>query len=103
LPVEILSTLERVRDRYGGPPVTTPNDRKHRETPMADHLDVPLEDATLMEEVELISTLMIAASETEGQLEQNQIDRLLGVPDDEATRGPSRSALPQQSSRGASR
>ena len=49
---------------------------------MADHLDVPLEDAVLMEEVELISTLMIAASETEGPLEQDQIDRLLGVPDD---------------------
>ena len=30
---------------------------------MADHLDVPLEDAVLLEEVELISTLMIAASE----------------------------------------
>jgi hypothetical protein len=44
-----------------------------------DHLDVPLEDATLMEEVELISTLMIAASEAEGDLDQAQIDQLLGV------------------------
>jgi hypothetical protein len=63
---------------------------------MADHLDVPLEDATLMEEVELISTLMIAASETEGQLEQNQIDRLLGVPHDEPASGSSGTVLPQQ-------
>jgi hypothetical protein len=102
LPVEILSTLERVRDRYGAPPVTTRHDRNHRETPMADHLDVPLEDATLMEEVELISTLMIAASETEGQLEQNQIDRLLGVPDDE-TSGRSRAVLPQQPNGGSPR
>ena len=75
---------------------------------MADHLDVPLEDATLMEEVELISTLMIAASETEGQLEQNQIDRLLGVPD-EAAGGPggsggrTRAVLPQQPVRGFDR
>ena len=69
---------------------------------MADHLDVPLEDATLMEEVELISTLMIAASETEGQLEQNQIDRLLGVPDGEPASGSS-GTLPQQQSRGSSR
>jgi hypothetical protein len=46
-----------------------------------DQLDVPLEDATLMEEVELISTLMIAASENEGHLEPTEIDRLLGVPD----------------------
>jgi hypothetical protein len=68
---------------------------------MADHLDVPLEDATLMEEVELISTLMIAASETEGQLEQNQIDRLLGVPDDAG--GTSRTVLPHQPNRGSDR
>ncbi len=68
---------------------------------MADHLDVPLEDAVLMEEVELISTLMIAASENEGQLEQDQIDRLLGVPDD-ATGEHARAVLPQQPSRGAS-
>jgi hypothetical protein len=69
---------------------------------MADHLDVPLEDAVLMEEVELISTLMIAASETEGQLEQNQIDRLLGVPDDEGD-STSRAVLPQQPSAGSTR
>jgi hypothetical protein len=69
---------------------------------MADHLDVPLEDAVLMEEVELISTLMIAASETEGQLEQNQIDRLLGVPDD-GTGGLPRVVLPQQPSGGSDR
>ena len=69
---------------------------------MADHLDVPLEDAVLMEEVELISTLMIAASEAEGQLEQNQIDRLLGVPDDE-TGGLSRAVVPQQPNGGSSR
>jgi hypothetical protein len=68
---------------------------------MADHLDVPLEDAVLMEEVELISTLMIAASETEGELEQDEIDRLLGVPDD-PTGAHMRAVLPQQPSRGAS-
>ena len=47
---------------------------------MGDHLDVPLEDATLLEEVELISSLMIAASDAEGHLEAEEIDRLLGVP-----------------------
>ena len=46
---------------------------------MDDQLDVPLEDAALLEEVELISTLMIAASENDGQLDSSQIDRLLGV------------------------
>ena len=65
---------------------------------MVDHLDVPLEDTVLMEEVELISTLMIAASEAEGQLEQNQIDRLLGVPDEVPG-----AVLPQQTGRGSVR
>ena len=47
---------------------------------MADRLDVPLEDAVLLEEVELISTLMIAAGESEGRLDPAEVDRLLGVP-----------------------
>jgi hypothetical protein len=46
---------------------------------MADQLDVPLEDATLLEEVELVSALMIAASDNEGHLDQQAIDQLLGV------------------------
>ena len=46
---------------------------------MADQLDVPLEDAVLLEEVELVSALMIAASDNEGHLDQNAIDLLLGV------------------------
>ena len=46
-----------------------------------DQLDVPLEDSALLEEVELISTLIIAASENEGHLDQGQIDNLLGVSD----------------------
>ena len=46
---------------------------------MVDHLDVPLEDAVLLEEVELISALMIAASEHEEHLDQSQIDDLLGL------------------------
>ena len=47
---------------------------------MADQLDVPLEDSTLLEEVELVSALMIAASDNEGHLDQQAIDQLLGVP-----------------------
>ena len=46
---------------------------------MVDHLDVPLEDAVLLEEVELISALMIAASEYDEPLDQRQIDDLLGL------------------------
>ena len=46
---------------------------------MSDHLDVPLEDAALLEEVELISTLMIAASGDDEHLDQERIDELLGL------------------------
>jgi hypothetical protein len=62
-----------------GPLASTENETGRRV--VDDHLDVPLEDATLMEEVELISTLMIAASEAEGDMDQAQIDQLLGVGD----------------------
>ena len=46
---------------------------------MADQLNVPLEDAELLDEVELTTNLIIAASEAEGALPQTEIDRLLGV------------------------
>lgn len=46
---------------------------------MRDQVDAALEDAVLMEEVELISTLMIAASESEGPLSQCDVDVLLGI------------------------
>ena len=55
---------------------------------MDDQLDVPLEDSALLEEVELISTLIIAASENEGHLDENQIDQLLGVADAPVTPQP---------------
>ena len=50
-------------------------------TGVGDHLDVPLEDAALLEEVELISSLMIAASEhaDDEHLDQQEIDKLLGL------------------------
>jgi hypothetical protein len=95
LPVEILSTLTGWERAAGDRPAAGPGTRDTRETAMADHLDVPLEDATLMEEVELISTLMIAASEAEEPLEQAQIDRLLGVPDEDPDAA-SGSRLPRQ-------
>ena len=46
---------------------------------MHDQFDVTLEDGDLLGEVELTTTLMIAASETEDHLSQEEIDRLLGV------------------------
>jgi hypothetical protein len=46
---------------------------------MDDQLDVPLEDAELLAEVELTTNLIIAASEAEDALPQAVIDRLLGL------------------------
>ncbi len=53
---------------------------------MNDQLDVPLEDAELLAEVELTTNLIIAASASDRPLSQEDIDRLLGV--SELTRFP---------------
>ncbi|MCX6396671.1 MAG: hypothetical protein NTV23_09305 [Propionibacteriales bacterium] len=44
-----------------------------------DPLDVELEDADLLVEVELTATLIAAANESDGPLASNEIDRLLGL------------------------
>ena len=49
---------------------------------MDDQLNVPLEDAELLAEVELTTNLIIAASESEANLPQDEVDRLLGLSDD---------------------
>ena len=46
---------------------------------MTDQFDVSLEDSELMGEVELTTNLIIAASESEGRLTQDEIDQILGV------------------------
>lgn len=46
---------------------------------MHDQFDVTLEDGDLLSEVELTTSLIIAASESEEHLTQEQIDQLLGV------------------------
>lgn len=46
---------------------------------MDDQLNVPLEDAELLAEVELTTNLIIAASEAEASLSQDEVDRLLGL------------------------
>ena len=46
---------------------------------MHDQFDVTLEDGDLLGEVELTTTLIIAASECEGRLSTEEIDNLLGV------------------------
>ena len=51
---------------------------------VTDQFDVSLEDSELMGEVELTTNLIIAASESEGRLSQEEIDQILGLgqPDD---------------------
>ena len=46
---------------------------------MDDQLNVPLEDAELLAEVELTTNLIIAASEHDNRLTQEEIDELLGL------------------------
>ena len=51
-----------------------------RETSRMDSLDVPLRDDVLLDELELTTAMIIAASECgDGKLPQEQIDRVLGL------------------------
>jgi hypothetical protein len=50
-----------------------------RSSVVDDKLNVPLEDAELLAEVELTTNLIIAASEADEHLDQAEIDRILGV------------------------
>jgi hypothetical protein len=61
-----------------------------------DQLNVPLEDSELLAEVELTTNLIIAASEAETTLPQDEVDRLLGLED---TADPSASRIPAQKAR----
>ena len=48
---------------------------------MDDQLNVPLEDRELLDEVEMTTNLIIAATESADNLSQAEIDRLLGLPE----------------------
>ena len=63
---------------------------------MDDQLNVPLEDSELLAEVELTTNLIIAASESDTTLPQDEVDRLLGLLDDEG-----RQPIPTQQIRNA--
>jgi hypothetical protein len=52
---------------------------QERSSVVDDKLNVPLEDAELLAEVELTTNLIIAASESEATLSQEQVDQLLGL------------------------
>jgi hypothetical protein len=44
-----------------------------------DPLDVDLEDAELLGEVELTAALIVAANQSEAHLSEDQIDQILGL------------------------
>jgi hypothetical protein len=50
-----------------------------RSSRMSDQFDISLEDGELLNEVELTASLIVAASEADGPLSQEEIDRILGV------------------------
>jgi hypothetical protein len=67
---------------------------RERSSVMDDKLNVPLEDAELLAEVELTTNLIIAASESDAVLSQDQVDALLGVDDAESPQIPSQHRRP---------
>ena len=46
---------------------------------MSEPLDVRLRDQQALDEIEMTSNLMIAASEHEGPLTEYQVDKILGI------------------------
>jgi hypothetical protein len=68
--------------------------RHERSSVVDDNLNVPLEDAELLAEVELTTNLIIAASESEAALSQDEVDTLLGVHRLDATPVPSQLRRP---------
>ena len=56
-----------------------PDDVPVRRRDVHDQFDVTLEDDDLLAEVELTTNLIIAASESDGPLTQEQIDAILGL------------------------
>lgn len=63
-----------------------------------DQFDVTLEDQELLDEVELTTSLIIAASESDMPLSQAQIDEILGVtPEPEPAPAPDAEAIPAPS------
>ena len=55
---------------------------------MDDQLNVPLEDAELLAEVELTTNLIIAASEADALLSQAEVDSILGLGSPAGDEGP---------------
>lgn len=53
---------------------------------MNDQLDISVHDKEVLDEIEMMTNLIIATSESDGPLTQAQIDSILGVADEPAPR-----------------
>jgi hypothetical protein len=51
--------------------------------PVNDQLDVTVHDSEVLAEIEMMTNLIIATSESEGPLPQGQIDEILGIVDND--------------------
>ena len=64
-------------------PDDNPDDTSARgDSPVNDQLDVAVHDTEVLAEIEMMTNLIIATSESDGPLPQLQIDEILGVADD---------------------
>ncbi len=70
--------IDQPTDETGG---ETPEDAKD-DVPVNDQLDVAVHDTEVLAEIEMMTNLIIATSESDGPLPQLQIDEILGVDDD---------------------
>lgn len=52
---------------------------------MNDQLDVTIHDTEVLDEIEMMTNLIIATSESDGPLTQVRIDAILGVEDDSSS------------------
>jgi hypothetical protein len=67
-------------DDRGHPPSAAETERG--DSPVNDQLDVTVHDTEVLAEIEMMTNLIIATSESDGPLPQVKIDEILGVDDD---------------------
>jgi hypothetical protein len=67
-------------DDRGQPPSAAETERG--DSPVNDQLDVTVHDTEVLAEIEMMTNLIIATSESDGPLPQVKIDEILGVDDD---------------------
>lgn len=67
--------------------VSEPGNTPDRRAPAGRQWDVPLVDSTLLDEVELLTNVIIAANDSDDSLTGDELDRALGIGPD-AVPGP---------------